>query len=64
MLRIMGPNVLAYSGGTITTLSVSGVTTPMGLAVDPSGSLLIADKSTGHIVRVPNESALRPLPMP
>ena len=49
-------NVLAYSGGTITTLSVSGVTTPMGVAVDPSGSLLIADKSTGHIVRVPNES--------
>jgi sugar lactone lactonase YvrE len=49
-------NVLVYSGGTITTLSPTGVTTPASVAVEPSGSVLIADKSTGTIVRVPNEA--------
>ena len=40
----------------VTTLSPAGVTTPVGVAVEPSGSVLIADKSTGTIVRVPNEA--------
>lgn len=45
-----------WAGGGVTSVAPSSVLNPAGVAVDASGSLIISDKSTGNIVRVPNES--------
>lgn len=42
-------------GGAVATLTPNGVTVPVGLAVEASGSLLVSDGPTGAIVRIPNE---------
>ena len=44
------------SNGIVSTVSTTLVKQATGVAVDPSGSLLIADLSTGNIVRVPYTS--------
>jgi sugar lactone lactonase YvrE len=51
-------NVLIYSGGVATTLTLSSVTEPSGVAVDASGSVLVADASTGSIWRIPSEAGV------
>lgn len=49
-------NVMVYKGGALSTITVPGIPTPTAVAVEASGSLLISDRTTGKIVRVPNES--------
>ncbi len=49
--------VLIFSpAGAISTIAPPNVTAAVGVAVDPSGSVLVADAGTGNIVRVPDLS--------
>ncbi len=49
--------VLIFSpAGAISTIAPPNVTEAVGVAVDPSGSVLVADAGTGNIVRVPDLS--------
>lgn len=46
--------IFMVSGGVVSTQTASAAKSPAGIAVDASGSLLIADSATGNIVRVPH----------
>ena len=49
--------VLIFSAaGTISTITPPNVTEAVGVAVDASGSVLVADAGTGNIVRIPDLS--------
>jgi len=50
--------VLIYAGDPLIATLTAGLTTPTGVAVDPSGSVLITDPGIPGIVRVPDEAGV------
>jgi sugar lactone lactonase YvrE len=48
-------SVEMYAASGRATITPNGVTRPDGLAVEPSGAVLVADQETGRIVRIPVE---------
>lgn len=55
-----GGNVEVFpgGGGAMVTLTPNGITTPVSITVEASGSVLISDGPTGAIVRVPDEGGV------
>ena len=55
-----GGNIEVFpgGGGTVVTLTPSGVTLPVAVAVEPSGSLFVSDGPSGSIIRISNENGV------
>jgi sugar lactone lactonase YvrE len=47
-----------YAASGRSTVTLAGVTSPEGLAVEPSGAVLVVDQQTGRIVRIPMENGV------